>query len=250
MTATSTGVHLNPRLAPGVQALGLTLAALLAGCLLATPERAAAASVPASQALVILTRDHVARTRPSTRAHRLKVVAVRRPLSHVRTVLPVLGDATTRGVRWVHVRLPGRPNSQTGWIPAARTVPAVTGWRLGLDLSARRISVYHDGALARRFRVVVGKPSTPTPRGAFFVEEVIRTPAGEVGGPYGLATSARSNVFQEFGGGPGQIGVHGTTGLSGGLGTAASHGCVRLSPSAIRWLAKRVSGGVPFTIRG
>jgi lipoprotein-anchoring transpeptidase ErfK/SrfK len=246
----TTRKHTNPRLGPGVPALGLALATLAGGCLLAAPQRAAAASVPASQALVVLTRDHVARTRPSTRAHRLKVVAARRPLSHVRTILPVLGAATTRGVRWVHVRLPGRPNGQTGWIPAARTVPAVTGWRLALDLSARRISVYHDGALARRFRVVIGTPSTPTPRGVFFLEEVIRTPSGEVGGPYGLATSARSNVFQEFGGGPGQIGVHGTKGLSGALGTAVSHGCVRLSPSAITWLAKRVAGGVPLVIKG
>jgi lipoprotein-anchoring transpeptidase ErfK/SrfK len=129
-------------------------------------------------------------------------------------------------------------------------VPSATGWRLSLDLSARRISVFHEGALVRRFRVVVGTPSTPTPRGDFFIEEVIRTPSGEVGGPYGLATSARSNVFQEFGGGPGQIGVHGTTGLSGALGTAVSHGCVRLSPSAITWLARRVAGGVPFTVTG
>jgi lipoprotein-anchoring transpeptidase ErfK/SrfK len=129
-------------------------------------------------------------------------------------------------------------------------MPAVTGWRLGLDLSARRISVYRDGALARRFRVVVGKSSTPTPRGAFFIEEVIRTPSGEVGGPYGLATSARSNVFQEFGGGPGQIGVHGTSGLSGALGTAVSHGCVRLSPASITWIAKRIGSGVPLTING
>jgi lipoprotein-anchoring transpeptidase ErfK/SrfK len=233
---------------PGTLALALTIVAAGGAPLTAGP--AVASSVPASQALVILTRDHVARTRPSTRAHRLKVVTARRPLSHVRTVLPVLGDATTRGVRWVRVRLPGRPNSQTGWIPAARTTPAVTAWRLSLDLSSRRISVYHDGALARRFRVVVGAPSTPTPRGSFFVEEVIRTPAGEVGGPYGLATSARSNVFQEFGGGPGQVGVHGTSGLSGGLGTAASHGCVRLAPRAITWLAKRVSGGVPLVIKG
>jgi len=229
--------------------LGLT-AAVAVTCAPGQPEAAVAGSRPASQALVTLTRDHVARTRPSTRARRLRSVAARRPLSHVRTVLPVLGYATTRRVRWVRVRLPGRPNSQTGWIQAARTVPSVTAWRLVIDLSARRISAYHDGALARRFRAVVGKSSTPTPRGAFFVEEVIRTPAGEVGGPYGLATSARSNVFQEFGGGPGQIGVHGTTGLSGALGTAVSHGCVRLSPPAITWLAKRISSGVPLTITG
>jgi lipoprotein-anchoring transpeptidase ErfK/SrfK len=250
MTATRPREHHGPRLTPGAQALGLALAALLSGGLLATPGRAAAATVPASQALVTLTRDHVARTRPSSRAHRLKVVAARRPLSRVRTVLPVLGYATTAGSRWVHVRLPGRPNSETGWIPAARTVPAATGWRLAIDLSERRVTAYHDGATARRFRAVVGKPSTPTPRGDFFIEEVIRTPAGEVGGPFGLATSARSNVFQEFGGGPGQIGIHGTTGLSGGLGSAVSHGCVRLSPSAITWLAKRIGSGVPLTVTG
>ncbi len=248
MTATTARLHPTPRLRPGACALGLAVA-LAATCALGTPERAVASSMPASQALVTLTRNHVARTRPSAHAHRLKSVAARRPLSHVRTVLPVLGHATTGGLRWLHVRLPGRPNGQSGWIPAARTVPSATAWRLIIDLSARQISVYHDGARARRFRVVVGKPSTPTPRGAFFVEEVIRTPAGEVGGPYGLATSARSNVFQEFGGGPGQVGIHGTRGLSGGLGTAVSHGCVRLSPAAITWLARRISGGVPLTIR-
>ena len=231
-------------------ACGLALAIVAAGCVLALAGPATAASVPARQRLVVLTRSHVARTRPSAAAHRLKTVAGRRPLSHVRTVLPVLGYATTGTARWVHVRLPGRPNSQTGWIPAAHTVPAVTGWRLAIDLTARRLTAYRDGALARRFRAVVGKPSTPTPRGRFFIEEVIRTPAGEVGGPFGLATSARSNVFQEFGGGPGQVGIHGTTGLSGGLGSAVSHGCVRLSPAAITWLAKRIGSGVPLTITG
>ena len=68
------------------------------------------------------------------------------------------------------------------------------------------------------------------------------------GGPFALATSARSNVLQEFEGGPGQIAMHGTDGLSGVLGTAGSHGCIRLSTNAITWLAQRVGAGVPLTV--
>ena len=94
----------------------------------------------------------------------------------------------------------------------------------------------------------MGKPSTPTPRGQFFIEETLSLSPKDSGSPFALATSARSSVFQEFEGGPGQIGIHGTNNISGALGTAVSHGCVRLSTSAITWVAKRVDGGVPLTI--
>jgi lipoprotein-anchoring transpeptidase ErfK/SrfK len=70
----------------------------------------------------------------------------------------------------------------------------------------------------------------------------------QAGGPFALATSARSNVLQEFDGGPGQIALHGTNGLPGALGTAASHGCIRLSTGAITWLARRIGAGVPLTV--
>lgn len=73
-------------------------------------------------------------------------------------------------------------------------------------------------------------------------------PAGSAGGPYALATSARSNVLQEFDGGPGQIGIHGLQNLGGRPGTAVSHGCVRLTDRAITWLAARIGPGVPVTI--
>ncbi|MEA2192517.1 MAG: hypothetical protein QOI73_2638, partial [Solirubrobacteraceae bacterium] len=62
------------------------------------------------------------------------------------------------------------------------------------------------------------------------------------------ATSARSNVLQEFAGGPGQIGIHGVQNLGGTPGTAVSHGCVRLQNNSIRWLIGRIRPGVPVTI--
>jgi lipoprotein-anchoring transpeptidase ErfK/SrfK len=94
----------------------------------------------------------------------------------------------------------------------------------------------------------VGTPTTPTPSGEFFVEEVLRLRAGDVGGPFAFALSARSNVLQEFAGGPGQIALHGLSNVGGVLGTAVSHGCVRLDNSAVRWLNVRMGPGIPVTI--
>jgi lipoprotein-anchoring transpeptidase ErfK/SrfK len=201
--------------------------------------------VPMSQPLVVIERGHVARSRPSRRAHRIEYVAPRRPLTGARTVLPALGHGDRRA--WVRVRLPGRPNSHAAWIRTAHTHRTSTPWRVALDLSARRVTVYHGGRVARRFRVVVGTSSTPTPRGRFFVEEGVALPS-QVGGTFALATSARSNVLQEFEGGPGQIALHGTDGLAGVLGSASSHGCIRLSTGAITWLARRIGAGIPLTV--
>jgi hypothetical protein len=200
-------------------------------------------AAPAGQRLVVLLRDHVVRATPRAYARRIGWVAARRPLTRVRTVLPVLG----RRAGWVHVRLPGRPNGHAGWISAYRTRPATTEWRIAVRLSTRRVSVYHRGRLQGRFRAVIGRPDTPTPRGRFFVEEIIRL--SKLGRPFALAVSARSGIYRQFAGGPGQIALHGTTGIAGALGTAVSHGCVRLSPRAMAWLARRVGPGVPLTIR-
>ena len=81
-----------------------------------------------------------------------------------------------------------------------------------------------------------------------FVEEVIALRPGDVGAPYALALSSRSTVLQEFAGGPGQIGVHGLMNVGGVLGTAVSHGCVRLDNAAMRWLVVRIHPGVPVTV--
>jgi lipoprotein-anchoring transpeptidase ErfK/SrfK len=228
---------------------GLAVAVLAAAGCLGAPAPAAASTVPASQPLVVLLSDHVARAEPRARARRLESVDARRPLTGVRTVLPVLGDARhPAGEAWVRVRMPGRPNGHTGWIRAERTRRTATAWHLVLDLSARRVIVYRSGRTRHRFLAVVGKPSTPTPRGAFFIEEGVALPS-HTGGPFALATSARSNVLQQFEGGPGQIALHGTYGLAGAPGTAASHGCIRLRTRAITWLAAHVGTGVPLTIR-
>jgi lipoprotein-anchoring transpeptidase ErfK/SrfK len=215
------------------------------GVAAAAPAPAPRAAAP--QALVVLLGNHVARRAPNADGRLIETVAARRPLTRDRTVLPVLGHGGRDGA-WLRVRLPGRPNGHTGWIAADRTRSTSTPWRIVVSLSARRVFVFRDGRVIRQFPAIVGKASTPTPRGTFFVEEALRLSPGASGAPYALATSDRSNVLQEFDGGPGQIALHGTDNLSGTLGTAASHGCIRLAPRAIAWLASRIGAGVPVSI--
>lgn len=234
----------------GGAALASALIVSSVGCLFAVPAMGSASQVPTTQRLVVLLHDRVAHTGPSRHSGRIEPVAARRPLTRVRTVLPVLGQATARnGAPWLRVRLPGRPNGHGGWISANRTKRSSTDWHIVAKRSTRRVAVYRGGRVRRVFRAVVGRPSTPTPRGTFFVEEAVALSPHDAGGPFALATSARSNVFQEFSGGPGQVGIHGTDNLPGTLGTAVSHGCIRLGTRAITWLARRIGAGVPLTIR-
>ncbi|MDP9259321.1 MAG: L,D-transpeptidase [Actinomycetota bacterium] len=230
-------------------ALALALIATATSSALAAPAHSARPTVPVTQPLVILLQDHVARASASQQARVIEPVAALRPLTQVRTVLPVMGLVRGKdGNRWVHVRLPGRPSGHTGWILADQTIRSSTEWRIVVQVSARSVTVYRDGLVVRTFRAVVPKPSTPTPYGQFFVEEGLKISKPGAGGPFALAISARSDIFQEFEGGPGQIAIHGTDGLSDPLGSAASHGCIRVSPSAITWLARHIGGGVPVTV--
>ena len=197
-----------------------------------------------TQRLAAVLSVHGVFAKPAPGSKHLGLVQPRRPLTGERTVLPVVGARAG----WLRVMLPGRPNGHMGWIRSQGTQPRVTEWRLVVDTSTRRVVVYRWNAVIRIFKAIVGKPSTPTPHGKFFVEESIKLQPTDVGAPFALALSVRSTVFKEFDGGPGQIGLHGLDNVGGVLGTAVSHGCVRLADSAMRWLVGRIGPGVPVTI--
>jgi len=158
-------------------------------------------------------------------------------------VLPII--STRDG--WYRVRLPYRPDGATGWISAQRTTTSTTPWSVYINRAQRTARIYFEGKLKRRYRIIVGKPSTPTPAGRFFITAVMEE-KGEVSGPYALLTSAFSNVYSEFDGGPGQVAMHGREGLSGAIGTASSHGCMRFEASAITWMAWHLLQGSPVVI--
>jgi lipoprotein-anchoring transpeptidase ErfK/SrfK len=202
-----------------------------------------------TQELAVLFTSHKVVSELHARPSWVSRVQAWRPITDGQTVLPVVRHTTTGdGARWLRVMVPGRPNSRTGWIAQRGTALTTTSWHLVVKTSKRRVLVYRRGRLVRSLAAIVGKPSTPTPHGQFFVEESVRMLPGSAGGPFALASSARSNVLQEFEGGPGQIALHGLENLGGTPGTAVSHGCVRLTNPSIRWLAARITPGVPVTM--
>jgi lipoprotein-anchoring transpeptidase ErfK/SrfK len=205
--------------------------------------------VQATQELVVLLSAHGVHRAPEADSPQVALVAASRPITGEPTTLPVIAHSIAAdGRRWLLVLLPGRPNGASGWISEQSTRPSLTAWSIVVDLAARRVRVYGNAHVVRIFQAVVGKPSTPTPTGKFFVEESLRMQSGEPGGPFALALSARSDVLHEFEGGPGQIAIHGRENLGGTLGTAASHGCIRLATASIDWLASHIGPGTPVTI--
>lgn len=250
MVSCSLSFHLGYRRPVLMVALGVMVSSLMmAASSDARDGRASGAPViPSRQALVVLKQSHQAFSGPSDDSRQLTEVSAVRPITGEATTLPVLQRVTVDRVGWLRVRLPGRPNGRTGWIRQRGTALSTTTWHLLVDTSTRRLTVFDHGRPIRTLRVIVGKPATPTPHGQFFVEEDVRLLPSAVGAPFALALSARSDVLQDFDGGPGQIALHGLMNVGGRLDTAASHGCVRLANDAVRWLVAHIAPGVPVTI--
>ena len=173
--------------------------------------------------------------------------------AHWLLVLRTARDARDRC--WLKVRLPRRPNAAAGWIRADHVQLRRTAWRIVVSRRARTLSVFKDGDLRRRFRVVIGAPPTPTPEGLFSIVGVWRWNPADFLGSYILPLTAHSHVLQEFGGGDGRVGIHGRGGSSllDPLGAARSHGCIRLSNAPIEWLVRAVGAarlpGIPVRVR-
>jgi lipoprotein-anchoring transpeptidase ErfK/SrfK len=153
------------------------------------------------------------------------------------------------GQVWYRVLLPKRPNESSGWVRAdqLRTLPR--SYRVLVDLSERRVSLFKDGKLVRSFQAGIGRPSTPTPTGRFFVTVTLRPPQiSSVYGAWALGLSGYSQVLQQFGTGDGQIAMHGTSNPA-NLGHQVSNGCVRLDNAAITALADVLEPGSPVDIQ-
>jgi lipoprotein-anchoring transpeptidase ErfK/SrfK len=150
---------------------------------------------------------------------------------------------------WDKVYLPVRPNGRTGWVRARSVRLALDPYRVVVALKAHRVNVYKRNRLIHSERAGVGRSVLPTPSGTYFLVSLLKQPNPHGAyGPYAFGLSAYSNVLQSFGGGPGQIGLHGTDDAS-RLGTNVSHGCIRISNSGITRLARTLPLGTPVVIR-
>jgi hypothetical protein len=152
------------------------------------------------------------------------------------------------GLEWVRVRIPGRPNGRTGWM--SRELLGSfhrTHWRIVVNRNEHRMRVYYSGRLMRVFPVGVGKPSTPTPTGHFWIDERFKlsSPSNPYW-PYALGTSDYSTLPDWAG--EGVVGIHGPFGEPQRIPGDPSHGCIRMLVPDIAWLGPRVTLGTPVDV--
>ena len=108
---------------------------------------------------------------------------------------------------------------------------------LTVDESTFTLTLWKDLKLAKKYTVAVGQPAYPTPTGLYSIESkqvdpvwsVPNSPwAGELGGTDVAGGTAENPLKARWMGITDGAGFHGTDEVS-SLGTAASHGCVRMA---------------------
>jgi hypothetical protein len=151
------------------------------------------------------------------------------------------------GRKWLHIRVPKRPNGRTGWVLESSLGRLHTvRTQFVIDRRALRASLYRNGKRIWNAGVGIGKSDTPTPRGNFWIRERLRGLGdGTAYGPWAFGTSAYSNLSDWPGGGV--IGIHGTN-QPGLIPGRPSHGCVRIRNDKIRLLARLMPVGTPVRI--
>jgi lipoprotein-anchoring transpeptidase ErfK/SrfK len=157
-------------------------------------------------------------------------------------VLVISRAHPAHGRCWFRVRLPWRSNDAAGWVNANKVILEKTRWRIEISTARRTLTLFRAGSPVRTISVVVGKPSTPTPVGLFAIVWAIPWHPDDFLGSWVLELTAHSDVLQQFDGGDGTVGIHGRGGASllDPLGSAASHGCIRLANDSIDWLVNRI----------
>lgn len=192
-------------------------------------------------------RRTIARSSPDRRARPVARLALLTPERTTNLVLALEGRRTRGGV-WIRVRLPVLPNNRTGWVPRR----ALSDWkvlrtRLLVDSRSLTLTLFRTGRPVFTTSVGVGSPGTPTPRGEFYVRNMLFGFDDPFYGPIAFGTSARSAVLTDWPGG-GFIGIHGTN-RPGILPGRVSHGCIRLRNADIVRLARLLPVGTPLTIQ-
>jgi len=183
----------------------------------------------------------------------------RSPGGEHQETLPSVNEAMTTTVllvkqrvdsEWIEAYMPTRPNEHTGFVRVAEVNLGTVDTQIKVELRYHRLTAWAGDQMVAQERVAIGKPSTPTPTGIYYLAMLFRTPnPGGAYGPFVFGLSAHSNVYEQFGGGDGMVGLHGTNQPS-SIGRSASNGCIRLPNAAINRLAHSMPAGTPIVITG
>ncbi len=157
------------------------------------------------------------------------------------------------------VLLPVRPNGSTGWVNPAQVTVLAHQYKVVVELNNHRITVTNGEQVLLQTKIGVGRATTPTPGGRYYIKELIRPcySDGKGGacvqtddgpyGPYAYGLSGFSPVLTDYRGGRGEIGIHGTNEPE-KIGTDVSKGCIRMQNDEIRKLAKILPLGTPVIV--
>jgi lipoprotein-anchoring transpeptidase ErfK/SrfK len=123
----------------------------------------------------------------------------------------------------------------------------VVGKRLVIDRRRLRATLYDRGKRVWSSPVGVGKRSTPTPAGRFWIRERLSNLRGDpLYGPWAFGTAAYSRLSEWPGGGV--VGIHGTN-QPWLIPGRPSHGCIRLPNRKITQLRRLLPIGTPLRIK-
>jgi hypothetical protein len=165
-----------------------------------------------------------------------------------RMTMPVIEE---RG-SWLRIRLPERPNGKTAWVRRSDVNLTSTGWRVVIRLNVTKLIVYKDGFPVMVAPVGIGKASTPTAPGNFFLT-VKEDPDPHGYGPFVLHTSGHSEAIKSWqGSGDAITAIHGPVSAKsdrqiGSSGTRISNGCIRMHTSDLHRLSV-LPKGTPIDI--
>lgn len=150
---------------------------------------------------------------------------------------------------WSQVRLPRRPNGSTGWVRTSDLSLWEVPNRIEVSLSTHLLTVYRGTGdeVLYSTDVATGRPNTPTPLGDFYIDIVNPLGHHAVYGWGQLSVAGFSEVHYSFGGGIGQMSLHGWNNNS-VMGQSVSNGCIRMRNDDIARVAELAPLGTPVSV--
>lgn len=109
-------------------------------------------------------------------------------------------------------------------------------YSITINTQAHSLTLYRDNKVFKTYRVAVGKPSTPTPKGTFKIVNRAINPGGPFGSRW-LGLNAPN----------GDYGIHGTNNPS-SIGKSVSNGCIRMYNNQVIELSNLVPIGTTVKI--
>ncbi|AUM98380.1 murein L,D-transpeptidase [Clostridium botulinum] len=109
-------------------------------------------------------------------------------------------------------------------------------YRIVINTKAHTLTLFRNNNVYKIYKVAVGKPSTPTPKGTFKIINRAINPSG----PFGARWLGLNIPYGDYG-------IHGTNNPS-SIGKSVSNGCIRMFNNQVIELSNLVPIGTTVTI--